>query len=234
MIRALFDGRKTQTRRACKLPPAPNNLGHWEPFVFGGAGCHDSKGRPISRQMTISHSRTGAVIGCPYGNPGDLLIVKEATYMWCERRPNGITPTGRQKWHYVPMQSAPVHYTEDGKKPTTSITSPDTGNQWMWRSKVAPFMPRRASRLALRITAVRVQRLQDISEADANEEGVESSGLARRLGIGYCNDSIRQFTRVWEAINGPGSWDANPWVWVLTFEVIKSNIDSIAAPEQPA
>jgi hypothetical protein len=78
----------------------------------------------------------------------------------------------------------------------------------------AIHMPRAASRITLEITGVRVERLQDISEADAMAEGC-------RKPIPVCEDddcSYRaDYERLWESINGPGSWDANPWVWVLEF-----------------
>jgi hypothetical protein len=80
-------------------------------------------------------------------------------------------------------------------------------------------MPRWASRILLEITAVRVERLQDISEADAQAEGAPFElGELERLILGAKAKYRSGFCRLWQSINGPGSWDANPWVWVVEFK----------------
>ena len=79
-------------------------------------------------------------------------------------------------------------------------------------------MPRWASRITLEVTGVRVERLQDISVADAKAEGVE---WFRSGGVecpGMPETAIEAYRNLWESINGPGSWDANPWVWVVEFK----------------
>lgn len=158
---------------------------------------------------------------CPYGQPGDRLRVKEAAWMWCERRPNGTTPTGRQKWLYVPMREAQVHYASDHpKKPAVGVVSPDTGNQWGWRLKIGRFIPRWASRIALEVTAVRVERLQDISEADCVAEGC-AGGHGSIPGYPYSATPLEHYESIWRAINGPGSWSLNPWVWAVSFRRIE-------------
>jgi len=81
-------------------------------------------------------------------------------------------------------------------------------------------MPRWASRITLRITDVRVERLQDISEDDARAEGCEPVGWIDETDVGM--SSYREgFTRLWNTINGVGAWEANPWVWVIEFERVK-------------
>ncbi len=81
-------------------------------------------------------------------------------------------------------------------------------------------MPRSASRITLEITGVRVERLQDISEQDASAEGADLcveqsvSKYAKRR----CPTYVCSFGALWESINGKGSWDANPWVWVVEFK----------------
>ncbi|WP_293000080.1 hypothetical protein [Nevskia sp.] len=195
-IVAIDEGRKTQTRRIAK--------------EFAGRDDLDA----ILRRFPDQN-------GCPFGEPGDLLYVKEDAFMWCERRPNGTTPTGRPKWLYVPMRDAPIHYAADGPKPTTSIVSPDTGNAWGWRHKVARFMPRWASRTTLRLTAVRIERLQKITERDAVAEGC-GSPVTRDC-------KVPKFIRLWESLHGLSSWPENPHVWVLTFKPIKANVDDVIA-----
>lgn len=86
------------------------------------------------------------------------------------------------------------------------------GRTWVRSNPDPCHMPRWASRITLEITAVRAERLQDISEADAQAEGVILKGTSRYDGV--ARDA---FEALWESINGPGSWDANPWVWAITF-----------------
>lgn len=153
--------------------------------------------------------------------------------MWCERRPNGKTKAGRQKWLYVPMREAPIHYASDHpRKPAVNVVSPDTGNQWGWRLKVGRFLPRWASRITLEVTGVRVERLQDISEADAVAEGCDPidtsmhGQLERTLmDLPLLNDKHpyrNGYALLWEQINGPGSWDENPWVWAISFRRVEA------------
>jgi len=100
-------------------------------------------------------------------------------------------------------------------------------------------MPRWASRITLEITAVRVERLHDISEADAVAEGLacitKDGDRTRKYGIPdadgmpgtddhgwpwneWRSDPREAYRKLWESINGPGSWDLNPWVWVIEFK----------------
>lgn len=81
-------------------------------------------------------------------------------------------------------------------------------------------MPRWASRLTLELTGVRVQRLNEISEADAIAEGSDARKLAEVLEGGFPT-AMTDFITRWEEIHGPGAWDANPWVWALTFKVLQ-------------
>jgi hypothetical protein len=158
---------------------------------------------------------------CPYGQPGDRLRVKESAWMWCERRPNGKTKTGRDKWLYVPMREAPIHYAADHpRRPTIDVVSPDTGNVWGWRLKIGRFLPAWASRITLEITAVRVQRLQDISEADALSEGIVPTHDGYGLPDGrhfHAADPRISYWSLWDSINGQGSTESNPWVWAVSF-----------------
>lgn len=76
-------------------------------------------------------------------------------------------------------------------------------------------MPRWASRILLEIVSVRVERLQSISVSDAIAEGYDGSNPSP------IDPSIKWYANLWETINGPDSWAANPWVWVVEFKVIK-------------
>lgn len=219
MVRALLAGTKTQTRRVVKTQPA------------GGAGFHPVEPYRTSRGdwnwvLAATGHGTGDPFPCPYGRPGDRLRVKEAAWMWCERRPNGKTKTGRDKWLYVPMREAPVHYAADHpKRPAVDVVSPATGNKWGWRLKIGRFLPAWASRITLEVTEVRVERLQDISEADARAEGAKEcdpvSGREVLLaGPSQRGSFVLHYRDIWEQINGTGSWAANPWVWAVSFKPV--------------
>lgn len=91
---------------------------------------------------------------------------------------------------------------------------------WVWKRDKLPsiFMPRGLSRIDLLIKNVRVELLQDISEEDARAEGCKE----KHLHGGLYSTAYSEFSQLWESIKGAGSWDANPWCWCLTFEVVKN------------
>ena len=88
----------------------------------------------------------------------------------------------------------------------------------LWRPSI--HMPRAASRITLEVTGVRVERLQDISEADAIAEGC---GMLKPYSDHWQHRDVakEEYRLLWESINGPGSWDANPWVWVIEFRRVE-------------
>lgn len=134
---------------------------------------------------------------CPYGHPGDRLWVRETF-----ARIDGQT----RPWIETDYQATYTHGDRLG----------DTlGIKKRWTPSI--HMPRHASRITLEITSVRVERLQEISEADAQAEG-----WTRRPEVSTDPQVHKEAARdwfmdLWESINGPGSWDANPWVWVIEF-----------------
>jgi len=119
---------------------------------------------------------------CPYGHPGDVLWVREK---WSDGCMGGYIYAGGR--------------TEQELK--------DYSYSYSWRPSI--HMPKAACRIFLKITDIRVERLQDIDESDAKDEGMISSCINN-----YCD----HFMEVWETINGKKSWDENPWVWVISFE----------------
>ncbi len=130
------------------------------------------------------------VRACPYGAPGDLLWVRETHY---------VESSG-----YVDGSGRRILYRADGEAPTT------------WTPSI--HMPRWASRLTLRITDVRVERLQEISADDCRAEG-HPTDWSRSPAPEVHDDAARDWYRdLWDSINGSGAWDANPWVWVVEFE----------------
>lgn len=231
MIRAILAGTKTQTRRVVN-PQPDGTLDHQprEVTEFYGVGSDKKSGRSWFVTRDIKHapvnafrdgkdSITGDIL-CPFG-VGMKLRVKEAAWMWCEKRPSGITPKGKQKWHYVPMREAPVHYRADHpQRPMVAVVSPDTGNTWGWRFKVGRFLPLWASRITLEITGISVERLQDIVTDD-----IISEGAFVDTGEGMADEEIdslarQQWISLWDSINGEKTdraWASNPFVWKYTF-----------------
>ncbi|MEN6532201.1 MAG: hypothetical protein ABFD89_00965 [Bryobacteraceae bacterium] len=164
MVRGILEDRKGQTRRVVKPQPKV------ELFPFKGP---DNK--PNGDFAFVDYPRViSRHLRCPYGVPGDRIYVKEATWIWCEKRPSGTSASGRKKYRYVPVGRS-VIYCADQAKPVGRIDEEPTH---AWRYKVARFMPRWASRITLEITDVRVQRVQDITEEDARAEGCNPTVMA--------------------------------------------------------
>ena len=216
MIRALLAGTKTQTRRFldghCEDPPA---------FVENGVvTAFDERDRPY---------RWPRKPGIP-----DRLWVKESL----AARPMKNFLTGE------PTNAIVAHYTADDDE---CLETKGFNLAWVWKRKTlnARFMPKSFSRLTLTVTDVRVQRLQDISEQDAIAEGVcqmaEDSdhpvmweGLSRKdrtgLTVATYGSNRKAFQHLWESINGPSAWEANPWVAAVSFDVHRCNIDAMHDP----
>ena len=203
MVRALLAGTKSQTRRIVKPRPSediclPINAGLYHPT------CVDRHGEEYpGTEVFGAWSDCGAwVVKCPYGQPGDRLWVRESFQpLFAEgfEHGDGLTDWGTGAGYairYVATDGATEWIDGDDE-----ITS---------RCKPSIHMPRWASRLTLEITGVRVERLQSISQEDAVAEGVTDW----MVGPTSPRDDYRG---LWESINGPGSWELNPWVWVVSF-----------------
>lgn len=191
MVRAILDGRKTQTRRVCKVAYHAGEWAHAAHPARDGMPVFwwdGQKGEAISGRAEFTQKAYETGAACPYGQPGDRLWVRET---W-----NCIDTgrlTQRQDW---------VRYRATD------------GEEMHWRPSI--FMPRWASRITLEIVGVRVERVQDISEADALAEGVE------RVPTWAAYSMRDKFWALWDSINGPRGygWNANPWVWVVEFKCI--------------
>jgi hypothetical protein len=222
MVRAILDGRKTQTRRVVRLPHN-NPLGAWEPMTLGGPnGGRTKDGHTIPFQGGIWHTRTGDCLMSPHGQPGDRLWVREAwrtTSNFDEHSGSRIAEMCLDAGYKKPW--APIQYEADGHRVNWEHTStpPHDDEPIPGRYRHGRFMPRWASRVTLEVTGVRVERLDDISESDARAEGVtiEDCHMNRYCAGEHRPPSIRTFRDLWESINGDGSWNENPWVWVVEF-----------------
>lgn len=198
MVRAILEGRKSQTRRIIKPQPSKNCTG-FSPAI---SGEHWIEQLPVKVPAGMLHPRQGAVdttisgnsLRCPYAPVGARIWVREA-YL--------VRGAGK-----IPVYKADL----------SAVDAAGFGAMYGgW--KRAMYMPRWASRIVLEIINIRVERVQDISEADAVAEGVSilpDAEIAARV----ADDSVArmEFWALWTSIHGPGSWEANPWVWVLDFK----------------
>ena len=195
MVRALLSGEKTQTRRAMKLKPhqqiEERDDGTPWPWMHDGERDAD------------------AWLSCPYGQPGDRLWVRES---WSPDPPD-VDGWGYTAWAGC-REGQIAGVPERFRHPRFCNYAAD----WLhgpirWTPSI--HMPRWASRITLEVTSVRVERLQDISEADAAAEGVHTDPDC---------PAYDAYQALWEQINGKGSWDANPWVWVLDFKHVAQEV----------
>ncbi|ASP63357.1 hypothetical protein [Sinorhizobium meliloti] len=243
MVRALLAGRKTQTRRT---------LGQFDVFRLpDGSGapvsCLHMEGEPLPR-VTIGRVVTERKLKAAVG---DRLWVKESWWI-ATMYSYGTTPGGCEisPPPLAHRKRDPVHYDADGNPPNVgnrtygpeglrggSFAAPDPYAVWLKKPSI--HMPRSASRLTLIVTDVRVEQLQDISEADAIAEGIErhhsgwmpySTAFYEADGVTPANyhlDPRESYRSLWNRINGFGAWEANPWIACYSLRVIKQNIDQI-------
>ncbi|CAI2141213.1 ASCH domain-containing protein [Serratia marcescens] len=206
MVRAILNGRKTQTRRALNWKRQPytemaeRDDGSLWPWAEDG-------------------ERGGDIwFSCPFGEVGDRLWVREAyqgplfNFDQMEAYLEDTSKFERPEF---------CEYRADGGK-TPEYYDADDNLRYGWKPSI--HMPRWASRITLEITAVRVERLQGISEEDAKAEGVKPAGdmlpdypdtfLTPK---GDFATAKVAFQRLWQSIYGAESWRANPWVWVIEF-----------------
>lgn len=195
MVRATLEGRKTMTRRVIKPQPDGDFMQRGR-FSNGEPGFIFERNR---KNWIAPDKPDMDLIRCPYGQPGDRLWVRET---W---RP-------KSAWSGS-MSGCSVEYRAGGEKEFDTVRVVPK-YQEPWHPSI--HMPRWASRLTLEIVSVRVQRLQDISEEDAKAEGVERLSVSEALNIPGTWKGA--FADLWKSISGPGSWDANPWVWVIEFK----------------
>lgn len=195
MVRALLDGRKTQTRRVAKLT----------------ANAHVKE---VGGHRRWHPGDPEAKLACPYGQLGEHLWVRETCFINDFR---GVKiPESERADCQVVYKADPL---QDWEGEQSLI---------VWRPSI--HMPRWASRITLEITGVRLERLLDISEADAIAEGIERqdknwwknyTALGNPLAYTHLREARTSYCSLWVSINGPRSWDLNPLVWVVEFKVIK-------------
>ncbi|HBT3310403.1 TPA: morphogenetic protein [Klebsiella pneumoniae] len=214
MVRAILDGRKTQTRRIMAPQPADDI----ERGIFPNPEAIGWKS-----SLRHKHGSTTAHF-CPYGKPGDRIWVRETfqgplfDYDLMDSYCKDSTPFEKPEF---------CVYKADGV-PAPEFYDADDELHCCWRPSI--HMPRWASRILLEITDVRVERLNAISEEDAEAEGIDMEALYDSQD---CYDCIADhnmtgrptvtgaFKYLWESIYGEESWKANGWVWVISFKRVE-------------
>ncbi|HBW1978212.1 TPA: morphogenetic protein [Klebsiella quasipneumoniae] len=202
MVRAILDGRKTQTRRPVKFPVHDKNL-----------GC-ELAGNELAGELSA-----GNYLNSAFGKPGDRIWVRETFHgplfdydlmdSYCK------DPTPFEKPEFCV-------YKADGV-PAPEFYDADDELHCCWRPSI--HMPRWASRILLEITDVRVERLNAISQEDAQAEGMELAGWRPTYSDpdsgGEVITPYDNFAELWSSIYGDESWKANPWVWVISFKRVE-------------
>lgn len=210
MVKAILDNRKTQTRRVLKS--------RHESGMF--RICRRLSDGQITEINSLNwdHIDCGKDIVCPYGQPGDILWVRERLRQHGEL---GLEYIAGLEW----LSEDIIPHTYPSYRNYAHCNIPSI------------HMPKWACRLFLQVKSIRVERLQDISEEDAKAEGVDKVGLLynnysplyKQFNIGNLFQSATQsFESLWVSINDHESWGSNPWVWVVEFERIE------LTPEQKA
>jgi hypothetical protein len=239
MVRAILDGRKTQTRRVVKTV--------WDDHFE--EPCQNSKGEWFVCDNRPPDILNAYFLHCPYGQPGDRLWVRESWKISSfmegdpisfqykdgtikeENERAGEFGNNYEEWYekviiqssdYLekikhPMDDEGIYHWEHGKSPLP------------WRPSI--FMPRWASRILLEVVSVRVERVKDISENDAYSEGIRHiPKFVNNINFASWSDDVcsynyptakEAFHGLWDSINGKKyPWDANPYVWVIEFKVV--------------
>ena len=198
MVRAIIAGAKTQTRRLVKPQPPEGADPRWTWCVSSTnrddvGAFHHGVIEPDGNSFTDRGRERQTAYRCPFGAPGDDLWVRET---WAEHEPDDV-------------QGTRTYYRADHADGEVQVRP---GMFLRWTPSI--HMPRWASRLTLRVTSVRVERLHAITEDDARAEGVLTvDGLLSAM------TPRERFACLWREINGGrASWDANPWVWVVSFK----------------
>ena len=192
MVRAILDGRKTQTRRVVKPQPKPHQSGGWIWEKVGGVIA--TKSGKIYKSKMLSRN--------PYGQSGDRLWVRETWRIFDNKNEDCGC-------------NEPCSCHRYNGKPIYRANNPEDGYKW----KPSIHMPKKYARIWLEITNIRVERLQEISEEDSIAEGsqIPCSELPKSCQQGTLTERT-QFSRIWDSINGKKyPWADNPWVWVIEF-----------------
>lgn len=205
LAQAAHDDIKTKTRRVIEGFPEKAS---WAMMASDDSG-------DVKFFSSLLDGRVGVAltnwIPSKYGKPGDLIYIKEEHYAYGYWWKTGeLTKTGKAKWRFEDESSESYPIRFPNNKPGRVLKSRIHGRMGYFKRN-SLFMPKWAVRTWARIVDVRVERLQDITDADAIAEGIE---------YGKCLNHVACFEDLWNSINADRGygWDKNPWVWVIEFE----------------
>ncbi|MGP7401932.1 hypothetical protein ACTZSP_19050 [Klebsiella pneumoniae] len=234
MVRAILDGRKTQTRRIMKVQPESNQLGL---LLITDSTKHSDIGKYhwAESNATGNHVRS-KLFSSPFGAFGERIWVRETwatlgnedgCYVdWEDNLCKGDERSAARIYR-ASCEQRPGDYGL-WSIPDDAYWKPHTKEhkfEGAWRPSI--HMPRWASRILLEITDVRVERLNAISEEDARAEGIIDGGClncGEPEPCGCANpepDATDAFAYLWQSIYGQDNWNANPWVWVIEFKRVE-------------
>jgi hypothetical protein len=205
MVQAKLSGRKTVTRRTRGLKGVNKNPNDWELVVWNG----------FSATFRSKSTADQIIVKCPFGKPGDWLWGRETTF-FC------IGDDLLEGMDSRIIYRASIH-------PDFNYVMKERGYKW----KPSIFMPKKVARIWDEVVSVRVERLQEITEEDAMSEGIIYfdkklvGGELRTMYKDYEHDAfkyspVESYKTLWESINGKGSWDLNPFVWVITSKILST------------
>lgn len=208
MVQAILEGSKSMTRRLVKWPSVPN----WHDYDYDPnivIRPHGGEWWPHFQHIGPGGKDITGALNCPYGKPGDILYVRES---WAHPAPMVEIFSGRRTSSdgYIYKAGGLVSGSErKGTWVSDSFHKNPLDGKW----KPGIHLPKEGSRIWLEVIEIRAERLQDISEDDATAEGFCIEGDI---------PASCHFASLWSKINGPESWDANPWVWVVSFNVLST------------
>ena len=212
MVKAILEGRKTQTRRVVKPQPDSDDpcIGYVDCECY--QTVHGNESEIWYQTEDGDHAKSRI-------NRGDVLWVRET---WQKGYKENIPCNSSRelctkcfrRGDCTEMESHPYEYLYKASPNTFALYEPDDGDI-KWKPSI--HMPREAARLFLKVKSVRVERLQDISVEDCIAEGVEPLSV----NAGLIPDNYRKpYEYLWDRLNAKRgySWESNPWVWVIEFE----------------
>lgn len=207
MVQAILDGRKKQTRRVVKVP-------------YGCIVQTGIVGQKMTAKPYLATGECSKELPCKW-QVGDRLWVRETFAKICNSLDSYCDgeDCAHCKFEYR-ADNPGAKFPGEWPNTTPPIEGPPH-----WKPSI--YMPRAASRITLEITAIRVERLQDISEADAAAEGIKMYRFGEAKMFSVADDApswvdpISAFSHLWVSLNGSESWESNPWVWVIEFKKIE-------------
>lgn len=213
MVKQIVAGNKNMTRRAVK-GTALAWLSDFTPEYVAGPGNEKL---------------------CPYGGIGDILWIREEHYRYGHWVKDGQTKKGAQKWKFVAADNEVLYY--DNAPSSFKVSrDKDAPELNFWYKRLAHFMPKALSRYELEVTGKKIERVQAISAEDAISEGIEKEWDGSHHWFrNYLRDDVKDeghmmkgapkasFESLWKKINGAETWEANQWVWCISFKLNKKS-----------